>query len=100
MNQGFRRQPRRAHSRRAVVAHADLVHAVAGLAIIEIDVHGAVRCADGPEETVGGDAGIVVDDLMCVRVEGVNNPPVDVKSDEGKAAFVISSVRSAEDPLA
>jgi hypothetical protein len=49
---------------------------------------GSIRRSERPQESVGSDAGVVVDDLMGVRVEGVNYPPIDVESDEREGPLV------------
>src|SRR5207249_5061077 len=82
-----------------VVAHADLAHAVLGLALGEVDMDGAIRRSERPQESVGSDAGVVVYDLMGVRVEGVNYPPIDVESDEREGPLVTSPVGTAEAAL-
>src|SRR5439155_19706694 len=84
---------------RPVVAHVDVAHAVLGLALGDIDVDGVIRRGKRPEESVGGDAGVVVDDLMRVRVEGVNYPPIDVESDEREGSLVVSPVGTAKRAL-
>jgi hypothetical protein len=73
---------------RPVIAHADLAHAVQGFALGEVDMDGTIRRSERPQESVGSDAGVVVYDLMGVRVEGVNYPPVDVESDEREGPLV------------
>src|SRR6266571_3783450 len=84
---------------RPVVAHADLAHAVLGLALGEVDMDGAIRRSERPQESVGSDAGVVVYDLMRARVEGVNYPPIDVESDEREGPLVTSPVGTAEGAL-
>ena len=83
----------------AVVAEAHVGHAVARRTAIEIYVDRAFRCADRPEQSIATDAGVVVGNLVGVRVERVNLTPIDVESDERESAVARMAVLAAEDTL-
>ena len=55
---------------RAVVFHREVLHLVPGLTLVEVDLDGARRSPDRPEQSVRGEARIVVDELVRVRRKG------------------------------
>ena len=79
---------------RPIVAKWQLLDAEAG-SIIEIlgaDPDPVVRDPYGPEEPVGGDAGVEVMLLMSVGRQRIYLILVDVESDEAEGSFVLLSV--------
>src|SRR5207253_9890685 len=72
---------------------------VPGLTVVEVDLDGARRSPDRPEQSVRGEARIVVDELVRVRRKGVNLTPIDIESDERERAVVSLPVRATEGAL-
>jgi len=76
-----------------------MLHLVLGLTLVKVDLDGARRRPDRPEQAVGSKAGIVVDELVRVRRKGVNLTPIDVESNERRRPVMSRTIGPPEGAL-